>query len=151
MRAVVLTRLHDLTQEDLDWLPSPDGNTIGALLLHLAATETYYQFHTFDGLPRPTTSPETKKRFGPAMRLGDLGRRLIREHDLRFYVDTLREVRGRTLEELKKRDDRWLMSVDENWFWGPTNPLCKWFHVCEHESHHLGQIDLHLKALRSRK
>jgi hypothetical protein len=35
-----------------------------------------------------------------------------------------------------------------NWFWGPTNNLCKWFHVCEHESHHLGQIDLHLKSLR---
>ena len=149
MRAVVLTRLKGLTREELDWLPRPDGNTIGALLLHLAATETYYQFHTFEGLPWPTTSPETKKRFGPAMRLGDLGRERIRSHELTFYLDALTEARERTLMELRKRDDDWLMSVDQNWFWGPTNNLCKWFHVCEHESHHFGQIDLHLKSLRS--
>ncbi len=151
MRRVVLTRLGNLTQADLDWLPRPDGNTIGALLLHLAATETYYQFHTFGGLPWPTTSPETKKRFGPAMKLGDLGRTLIRGHELSFYLDTLRAVREHTLSELRKREDTWLMTVDENWGWGPTNNLCKWFHVCEHESHHLGQIDLHLKSLRAQK
>lgn len=148
MREVVLTRLHSMTRDDLDWLPSPDGNTIGALLLHLAATETYYQFNTFGGLPWPTTSPETKKRFGPAMKLGDLGRSSIKGHELEFYVDTLREVRERTLFELQKRDDDWLMAIDASWAWGATNNLCKWFHVCEHESHHLGQIDLHLKSLR---
>ena len=151
MHRVVLTRLHALTHEDLDWLPSPDGNTIGALLLHLAASETYFQFNTFDGLPWPTTSPETKKRFGPAMRLGDLGRRLVRNHDLSFYTETLAEVRARTLSELKQRDDTWLMTVDETRAWGPTNNLCKWFHICEHESHHLGQIDLLLKALRQQR
>lgn len=149
MRSCVMTRLLNLSQEELDWLPSPDGNTIGALLLHLAATETYYQFHTFKGLPWPTTSPETKKRFGPAMRLGDLGRERIKGHELSFYVDTLVEVREHTLSELRKRDDSWLMSIDANWFWGPTNNLCKWFHVCEHESHHTGQIDLHMKTVRS--
>ena len=148
MRRVVLTRLHNLTREDLDWLPTPGGNTIGALLLHLAATETYYQFHTFEGLPWPITSPETKKRFGPAMKLGDLGRRLVRGHDLSFYLETLTEVREHTLSELKRRDDTWLMTVDESWAWGPTNNFCKWFHVCEHESHHLGQIDLHVKSLK---
>jgi hypothetical protein len=149
MRRCVLTRLHLLKREDLDWLPSPNGNTIGALLLHLGAVETYYQFHTFHGLPWPTTSPETKRRFGPAMRLGDLGRRLVNGHELSFYLDTLKEVREHTLAELGKRDDEWLMAVDENWFWGPTNNLCKWFHVCEHESHHLGQIELHLKSIRA--
>lgn len=29
---------------------------------------------------------------------------------------------------------------------GPTNNYCKWFHVCEHESNHNGQI----KFLKSR-
>ena len=27
----------------------------------------------------------------------------------------------------------------------------QWFHICEHESHHLGQIDLHLRSLRRHK
>jgi uncharacterized damage-inducible protein DinB len=149
MRRVVLTRLQNLTQEDLDWLPGPDGNTIGALLLHLAASETYYQIHTFDGLPWANTSQEIKKRWGPAMKLGDLGRKRVKGHYLPFYLDALKEVRERTLAELRKRDDHWLMSVDENWFWGPTNNLCKWFHICEHESHHLGQIDLHIKSIKA--
>ena len=32
------------------------------------------------------------------------------------------------------------MTVDKEWGWGPTNNYCKWFHVCEHESNHNGQI-----------
>ena len=149
MRQCVLMRLTALNREDLDWLPTPDGNTIGALLLHLAAVETYYQFHTFNGLPWPTTSPETRRRFGPAMKLGDLGRRFVSGHELSFYLEALKEVRDRTLAGFSERDDDWLMAVDEKWFWGPTNNLCKWFHVCEHESHHLGQIELHLKSIRA--
>jgi hypothetical protein len=39
-----------LSQADLDYLIDPNANTIGALMLHLAATETYYQFNTFDGM-----------------------------------------------------------------------------------------------------
>ncbi len=151
MRRVALLRLKTLTQEDLDGLPGPDGNSIGALLLHLAATETYYQVHTFEDLPWAKTSTDVKQKWGPAMKLGDLGRRIVRGHDLSFYLDALEEVRERTLAELRKRDDSWLMAVDENWTWGPTNNFCKWFHVCEHESHHTGQIDLHLKQIRAAK
>jgi uncharacterized damage-inducible protein DinB len=43
------------------------------------------------------------------------------------------------------------MAVDEKWGWRPTNNYCKWFHVCEHESHHAGQIDLLLKRLPGAK
>jgi len=52
----------------------------------------------------------------------------------------LHEVREKTLAEFRKRDDAWLVAVDKAWFWGPTNNLCKWFHVCEHEapSHRTG-------------
>ena len=82
------------------------------------------------------------------MRLGDLGRRLVKNPDLSFYIDTLAEVRARALSELRQRNNTWLVAVDEAWAWGPTNNLCKWFHICEHESHHMGQIDLHLKTLR---
>ena len=49
-------------------------------------------------------------------------------------------MREQTLMELRKRDDAWLMKVDRDWAWGPTNNYCKWFHVCEHESNHNGQI-----------
>lgn len=52
----------------------------------------------------------------------------------------MKRVREKTLRELQQRDDAWLMKVDPDFAWGPTNNFCKWFHVCEHESHHNGQI-----------
>ncbi len=74
--------------------------------------------------------------------LGDEGRKAIKGNTLDFYLSTLDEVRSNTLAELKKRDDKWLLTEDKTWPWkpGPTNNYCKWFHVCEHESNHNGQI-----------
>src|SRR5690242_20698475 len=46
----VLTATQGLSQTDLDVLFDANANTIGALMLHLAATETYYGLHTFDGM-----------------------------------------------------------------------------------------------------
>ena len=42
MRNVVLSRLQNLSVEELDWLPQSDANSIGALLMHLAAADVYY-------------------------------------------------------------------------------------------------------------
>jgi hypothetical protein len=47
--AVVLSRLQNLSVEELDWLPHPDANSIGALLMHLAAADVYYGLNSFDG------------------------------------------------------------------------------------------------------
>jgi methyltransferase (TIGR00027 family) len=151
MRRVLLLQLQNLSPEDLDWLPHPKANSIGALLLHLAATDVYYRLNTFDSLPWGHYPDAERIKWGTAMALGETARSRIQGHDLSFYLAQLAETRDKTLLEFKKRDDEWLMSVDETWFWGPTNNLCKWFHVCEHESHHLGQIDLILKQLPSRK
>ena len=90
-------------------------------------------------------SPEVKDRWDPVMDVGDAGRKQIRGHDPAFYLDTLQQTREHTLAEFKRRDDPRFMTVDETWSWGPTNTCCKWFHVCEHESHHAGQIGMLLK------
>src|SRR5579863_1156996 len=45
----VISATKGLTIDDLDYLLDRNANTIGALMLHLAATETYYQMNTFDG------------------------------------------------------------------------------------------------------
>lgn len=136
-----------LTQADLDHLLDKDANSIGALLLHLAATETYYQRHTFNGEPWGKWPADISAKWDAAMDLGDAGRKTIKGHDLAFYTDALHEVREKSLAEFRKRDDAWLMAVDKDWGWGPTNNYCKWFHVCEHISHHAGQIDLLIKRL----
>jgi uncharacterized damage-inducible protein DinB len=140
MRGVILRPVKDMTPEQLDYLLDKDSNSIGAMLLHLAATERFYQIHTFEGKKWGDWKEEDKKRFNVAMGLGDEGRKLIKGNNLDFYLSTLKEVRDNTIKEFKNRDDRWLLSVDESWSWGPTNNYCKWFHVCEHESNHNGQI-----------
>ena len=111
-RRSLLSRLSGLSEEDLDHLPDPRSNSIGALLLHVAATETYYWLHTCEGLPWAAYAPAVVERWGPAMALGDVGRNCIRGHDLPFYLSALEETREATLAALRQRDDAWLMAVD---------------------------------------
>ncbi len=137
MRDTVLRSVKGMKQEELDYLHDPKSNTIGAMLLHLAATETFYQGNTFEGLQ----DFKDKATWSIPMSLGDEGRKNIKGHDLTYYVNILTEIREKTLTELRKRDDKWLMTVDPKFFGGqPTNNYCKWFHVVEHESNHNGQI-----------
>lgn len=140
MRKAILMPVRNMSTEQLDYLHDENSNSIGAMLLHLAATERFYQVHTFEGKKWGDWSDEDKKRFDVAMNLGDAGRKTIKGNNLDFYLSALNEVRENTISEFKKRDDEWLLAVDESWFWGPTNNYCKWFHVCEHESNHNGQI-----------
>lgn len=146
MRDVILRPVEGMNVEQLDFLLDENSNSIGAMLLHLAATERYYQIHTFEGKTWGDWSKEDIKRFDVAMNLGEEARKTIKGNNFKYYLDIMTEVRENTIREFKKRDDSWLMAVDEEWPWGPTNNYCKWFHVCEHESNHNGQF----KYLRSR-
>ena len=147
----VINATKGLTSADLDYLSDPKANTIGALMLHLAATETYYQLNTFDGKKWGTWPDSVKQQWDAAMGLGDAGRKVIKGHDRDYYLNILQETRAKTLAEFKKRDDAWIMAVDKEWPWGPTNNYCKWFHVCEHEAHHTGQIAFLRKRLPGAK
>ena len=138
MRATVLRSVRGLSIEELDYLFDENANTIGAMLLHLAATEKFYQINTFEG--RSDYNEKEEAEWGPAMNLGDAGRRKIKGNDLKYYEEILREVREKTKSELKKRDDDWLMEKEKFFGSQPTNNYCKWWHVAEHESNHNGQI-----------
>jgi uncharacterized damage-inducible protein DinB len=140
MRSAILQPVQGLTLAQLDYLHDSKANSIGALLLHLAAIERLYQLNTFEGRKWDDWDEMTKKDWSVAASLGEAARRTIRGHNLDYYLDRLQEGREHTLAELRKRDDAWLMQVDRGWTWGPTNNYCKWFHVCEHESNHNGQI-----------
>jgi len=146
MRWQVLHSVKDMSIKDLDFLLDEKANRIGALLLHLVAVEKFYQLNTFDGVGDAKMPEAWKEQWGPAMELGDGGRKVIQGHELGCYLNALNETREKTLAEFRKRDDAWLMSVDKGWGWGPTDNYCKWFHVTEHEANHNGQI----KLLKSR-
>lgn len=140
MRTVVLEPVHGMTMKQLDYIHDKDSNSIGAMLLHLAATERFYQVNTFEKKQWGDIDKKDADTFRLAMDLGEQARKKINGKELSYYTDILEEVRSRTLSEFRKRDDDWLLAVDNSWGWGPTNNYCKWFHVCEHESNHNGQI-----------
>ncbi len=143
MRGAVLRATRGMNQQQLDFLLDSKANTIGALLLHLAATEKLYQLLTFENVDvREVDKAPAFKEWTVPMDLGEPARQSIKGHSLDYYLDLLEQGRQKTFAEFRKRDDAWLMSVDKSWGWGPTDNLCKWFHVCEHESHHTGQISL---------
>jgi uncharacterized damage-inducible protein DinB len=151
MRNAVLRSVKGFSQKDLDYLLDSKANTIGALLLHLAATETYYQMNAFDAKPWGSWPDSVKQKWDTPTGLGEPARKAIKGNGLEYYLKILEETRDKSLGEFRKRDDNWLMLVDKQWPWGPTNNYCKWFHVCEHESNHNGQIKLLAKRLPGAK
>lgn len=113
MRMVILQPVQNMTVDQLDYLHDAKSNTIGAMLLHLAATERYYQLHTFEGMKWGTWDESIKKQWQIPMRLGEDARKNIKGNKLEFYLNTLKKVREKSIEEFKKRDDAWLMKVDK--------------------------------------
>lgn len=138
-REQVLYNVKGMSQQDLDYLLDAKANTIGALLLHLAATDHYYGLNTFGGMKWDSWPDDEKKKWDIPMNLGEAARKAIKGHSLDFYLTALHESREKNLAEFRKHDDKWLtMVANEGDF--KANNYAKWFHVAEHESNHDGQI-----------
>ena len=132
-REQVLHNVKGLSQQDLDFLLDAKANTIGATLLHLAATETYYQLNTFGGIKWDSWSEEVKKKWDIPMNLGEPARKAIKGNGLDYYLDALHQVREKSLAEFRKRDDKWLATLVTEEDFSANN-------YAEHESNHDGQI-----------
>lgn len=132
-----------LSTDQLDYLHDKDSNTIGSLMMHLAATEVIYQDITFHNLE--DFSPTNKAKWNVAMKLEADARNQIKGNPLSYYKDALADVRATTKAEMKKRDDAWLLSGEtKDWNW---NNYCKWFHVTEHYANHRGQMTWYAKRI----
>lgn len=140
MRHTIINTVRNLSVEELDYLMDDKANSIGALILHLGATDKFYQINTFEG--REEFTPEEDKIWGAAMRLGDEGRNQIKGKSADYYLKMIADVREETLKKLKEKDDDWLLEVDKAWSQpgNEVNTYWKWFHVMEHESNHGGQM-----------
>ena len=149
MRTWVIQTVKDLTVEQLDFQIDDQSNSIGAMLLHLAATEKYYQLNTFDNMEWGTWDDDVKKVWDVPSGLGEAGREQIKGNSIDYYLNKLEEVRAVTKVEFSKRDDDWIMKSEPFFSGEPTNNYCKWFHVCEHESNHRGQMKFIIKRLPS--
>lgn len=132
----VTSSVKDLSVEELDFLLDEDANRIGALIMHLAATEKYYQVYTFENRQ---FNEEESEQWKIPLQLGEPARESIKGNDVSHYLHTWDQVRKQTLELLKTRDDSWFLAPV-----GDTamNNHWAWYHVMEHQANHMGQIRL---------
>jgi uncharacterized damage-inducible protein DinB len=143
VRHTTLQAVAGLGVDELDDLHDPQSNSIGALLLHIAAAEVGYQAATFDARD---LNAEEKQQWGTAIDLGERARDEIRGYQLDHYLSRMQQVRAKTLAELGRRDDQWLEEETSFGNGQRVNNYFKWFHVIGHEINHRGQI----RWLRSR-
>ena len=137
VRHGTISAIEKLSVSELDYLKDKDTNSIGSLLLHIAAAEVGYQAATF--FNRQLTQEE-KNEWDTSLGLGDKARQEIKGHNIQYYIEKLDQVRTITLKELANRDDNWLL---EQTTFGDNNKInnyFKWFHVLTHEVNHRGQI-----------
>ena len=137
VRSVTLSAITGLSVDELDYQHDLQSNSIGALLSHIAAAEVGYQAATFysRGL-----NEDERQEWGAAVDLGERARRELRGQELRHYVSRMEQVRATTLIELGQRDDTWLEERTSFGSGQAVNNYFKWFHVCDHEINHRGQI-----------
>ena len=137
----VTSSVRSLNQEETDFLLDNEANRIGAMILHLAATEAYYQVYTFEnrGFNR-----EESKKWDIALNLGSKARDDIKGKPIQYYLDIWEEVREESLRLLKTKDDKWFAqkvpgsSMNNHW---------AWYHLTEHQANHMGQIRLIIKRI----
>ncbi|HEK9100476.1 DUF664 domain-containing protein [Bacillus pfraonensis] len=142
-RAVTLQEIKDLTVEQLDFFLVDGGNSIGALLKHIAAIEKVHQLISFQN--RDFTKEELED-WNDALFLGEEGRKIYK-NEVQYYIQILNKVREDSLQYLREKDDAWLMS-EGRWENGVVfNQYYLWFHVLEDEISHRGQIRMIKKRI----
>lgn len=124
----------NMTTYEIDHLHDEKANRMGALIMHLAAAEAFYQVRTFEN--RGFNEAEQEK-WGSALSLGDGARDTFKGKPVSYYLEEFDKVRARTKELFQTQSDEWLL--DEVPGYGMNNYFA-WFHVMEHQSSHLGQM-----------
>ncbi len=137
----VTNSVANLSQEKIDFLLDKDANRIGALILHLIATEKYYQLYTFENRG---FNAEERKKWNTALNLGEKAQKEIKGKPIDHYIKIWDDVRKETLRLLKTKDDKWFASKVKG---SSMNNHWAWYHVMEHQANHMGQIRLIIKRI----
>ena len=135
IKGLIEEQTRDLNQTETDFLFDEQANSIGAMIMHIAATETYIQVETLEG--RQWTDEE-RVFWSAAGGLGEESRTKLKGKPITYYLDLWNETRKKTLAGLKTKDDTWFAeSIGEG-----MNNHWAWFHILKHSANHRGQIAL---------
>lgn len=133
LKARITEQVKDLNQQQTDFQYDDNANSIGALIMHLVSTESYYQVATLEG--RDWTEEE-RNRLGVAGEITPEVKNQLQGKPISYYLNLWDEVRAQSLAGLKTKDDGWFASNLEE----GINYHYIWYHVMEHSAAHMGQI-----------
>ncbi len=135
IKGLIEEQTRDLNQEETDFLFDEQANSIGAMIMHIAATEAYIQV---ENLEERQWTDEEIAFWAAAGGLGEESRTNIKGKPISYYLNLWDEVRKKTLEGLKTKDDAWFAASAEE----GLNNHWVWFHILKHSANHRGQIAL---------
>ncbi len=138
-RRFTASAVRDLDAAALAAPPPYGGNSIGMLLVHVAAAERMFQNITVRGVQ----FGEDETTFARAFRFEEDP---LRGRDLEAYLAHLAQVRSATLALLAERDDAWL-ATPRTFGGRPSSTHYYWHHLVLDEARHTGQIVLLRKYL----
>jgi uncharacterized damage-inducible protein DinB len=133
--------LGDMSEDALVWQPYPNGHSIGAILIHVAACEAGWLHLVAAGQETPMDLEE-RMMGGPSIdQYAGLWPTPPRR-PLAWYYAQHDEIRARTLALVRELPDP---EEVRTVVWSPSRSCSvRWIlhHVIEHESYHLGQAVL---------
>jgi hypothetical protein len=146
-RETTILLIESLTVAQLDYLFDQEDNSIGALLLHLAAIEAAYQEITFFNR-NILDNPDRLPKWYVPMELGEPARQQIQGNPASYYLEEMAQIRAQTLDLLRERDDTWLWegSDQTDVLW--ANNYWQWYHVYEDEINHRGEMHWRLSRMK---
>ena len=131
LKSNVIASTRGLNQFETDFQFDEKANSIGAIILHLAYVESHYQKKSFGEKIHDAYEEEEKRLLKIGFDL-DKSKELLKGKPINYYLRIYKKVRKNTLEGFKKIKDDW-WTKEKHW---------AWFHVMEHQAHHMGQIKL---------
>ena len=134
-RERLIAILENLEEEALDFTPNKEKfESIGTLLMHIAAVEWSWIFEDIDGLE----FDYERFKYGFALR-PNVNIPQIKGKSKQFYLNELNDVRNQVYDRLLKLKDEELENIIAS---EGENYTIEWilFHIIEHEIMHIGQI-----------
>ena len=134
-RKYLLEIIEGLDEEALDFTPNEETiETIGTLLLHIAAVEWSWIFEDIDGIEMDLE----RFKYGFPLR-PEVDIPQIKGKSKQFYLDELRNVREEVFNRLCQVKDEELERMVGS---DKQKYTIEWilFHIAEHEMMHIGQI-----------
>ena len=142
VRKLLLKEIEDLSQDELDYTPDINKfETIGTLIFHIADVENSWMFEAVDGqeldFEKWKYSFPLRQNLDPRQQTGK---------NLAYYNNILKVTRENVIARIEKFKDSDLKKEYSNRYGRFT---LEWvlYHNTQHESHHIGQINL-LKRLK---